>query len=233
MGFQTSRESLAHIALHRRREAILADAVATARRMTRADSAFGAVRRKSGTYAMTLLDGLHNPHWQQVRVAPGRGLGGQVLTEQRPYTCSDYLCESGITGDYRTIVGAEGLHAMACVPIRALDGIAMLLYASDRQIGGIGDRLVDQLTRIADMATVGLEISAETEPAEAQPSVRLTGREREVLELLAEGTANRAIAAQLAIAEPTAKGHVRSLLEKFGASSRLEVVAFARREGLL
>lgn len=233
MGFQPARQSLAHIALHRHREAILADAVATARSLTGADSTFGAVLRESGTYSITLRDGLSDPRWQQIQVRPGRGLGGQVLSEARPYASSDYLRDSGITGDYRAIVGAEGLHAMACVPVRAGERIAMLLYASDRRVGGIGDRLVDQLTRISDMASVGLEVSTEEDPENVSPAIYLTRREREVLELLAEGAANRAIGARLVIAEPTVKGHVRSLLEKLGATSRLEVVALARREGLL
>jgi len=232
MGFKATRQSLAHIALHRQREAILDDAVSTARRLTGVDSAFGAVRRESGSYAVSHRDGLADPGWQQVRVMPGRGLGGQVLSERRPYGCSDYMRESGITGDYRDIVGAEGLHAVACVPIRALGEIEMLLYVGDRCVGGVGDRLVDQLAQVAEMATVGLEFST-GEPPSNEPSVRLTPREREVLELLSEGAANRAIAAQLVIAEPTVKGHVRSLLEKLGASSRLEVVALARRTGLL
>lgn len=232
MGFLERRESVAHLALGRQPEAILTDAVAAARRLTGTDSAFAAVLRGSGSYAIAFRDGLSDPRWRQIRVATGRGVGGQVLAESRPYVCSDYLRDSGITGDYRTVVSGEGLRGLACVPVTNDGGIAALLYVGDRQVGGIGDRIVDRLTRIADMAAVGLTMSAGGTPSRA-PAVRLTPRERDVLELLGEGASNRAIADHLVLAEPTVKGHVRSLLEKLGASSRLEAVALARRAELI
>src|SRR5690606_12828954 len=52
---------------------------------------------------------------------------------------------------------------------------------------------------------------------------QLTEREVEVLELLARSLPNRAIAAELGIAENTVKNHVRSILEKLGLRSRVEV----------
>lgn len=227
------RESVAHLALGRRPETILADAVAAARRLTGTDSAFAAVLRKSGSYAIVFRDGLADPRWAQIRVTTGRGLGGQVLAERRPYACSDYLRDSGITGDYRVVVAGEGLRGLACVPITKTDGIAALLYVGDRRVGAMGDRIVDGLTRIADMTAVGLTISSGDSIPSPVPSVSLTPRERDVLELLGEGASNRAVADQLMLAEPTVKGHVRSLLEKFDSSSRLEVVALARRAGLI
>jgi LuxR family maltose regulon positive regulatory protein len=61
----------------------------------------------------------------------------------------------------------------------------------------------------------------------------LTAREREVLELLAEGLSNRAIAARLVTSEATVKSHVHHLIAKFGASTRAEVLVSARRQGVL
>jgi DNA-binding NarL/FixJ family response regulator len=63
--------------------------------------------------------------------------------------------------------------------------------------------------------------------------VELTDREREVLQLLAEGCSNRLIAEQLFIAETTVKGYVSSLLEKLEATSRLQAVVRATEHGLL
>lgn len=60
---------------------------------------------------------------------------------------------------------------------------------------------------------------------------RLTPREREVLELMAGGSDNRAIASKLRIQYTTVRGHVRSVTEKVGARSRLEAVALAYRSG--
>jgi DNA-binding NarL/FixJ family response regulator len=55
----------------------------------------------------------------------------------------------------------------------------------------------------------------------------LTGREREVLGLMARGLDNQAIANQLGIGYATVRGHVRSLMAKLGARSRLEAVVRA------
>jgi DNA-binding NarL/FixJ family response regulator len=63
-------------------------------------------------------------------------------------------------------------------------------------------------------------------------AARLTPREREVLDLMAGGLDNRAIAARLGIQYTTVRGHVRSVVEKLGARSRLEAVARAYQIGL-
>jgi DNA-binding CsgD family transcriptional regulator len=60
----------------------------------------------------------------------------------------------------------------------------------------------------------------------------LTPREREVVELLAEGLTNAELAARLFISPKTAAVHVSNILAKLGMASRSEVAAFAVREGL-
>jgi DNA-binding NarL/FixJ family response regulator len=65
------------------------------------------------------------------------------------------------------------------------------------------------------------------------PTIALTPREREVLELIAEGVHNRGIAARLAISRHTVKFHVASVLAKLGARTRTEAVTLALRAGLL
>jgi NarL family two-component system response regulator YdfI len=71
---------------------------------------------------------------------------------------------------------------------------------------------------------------AEPQPVEAG---MLSGREQEVLALLAQGLANKEIAARLHIAERTVKAHVASVFNKLGVNSRTEAVAVALRGGLL
>lgn len=61
----------------------------------------------------------------------------------------------------------------------------------------------------------------------------LTPRERETLLLLAEGASTDEIGDRLGVARNTARNHVQHVLEKLGARSKLEAVAFARRDGLL
>jgi len=61
----------------------------------------------------------------------------------------------------------------------------------------------------------------------------LTPREVEVLELVAEGLPNKAIASRLGISDQTVKFHVRSISGKLGASNRTDVVRRALRRGLI
>jgi len=62
--------------------------------------------------------------------------------------------------------------------------------------------------------------------ARALESVKLTIRERQVIDLLGEGLSNKEIAQRLHIAVHTVKSHVHNVLEKLALHSRLEVVAF-------
>jgi DNA-binding NarL/FixJ family response regulator len=61
----------------------------------------------------------------------------------------------------------------------------------------------------------------------------LTEREIEVLRLVAKGMSNKEIAADLVIAQNTAKNHVRNILEKLRLRSRTEAAMYAVREGLV
>lgn len=61
----------------------------------------------------------------------------------------------------------------------------------------------------------------------------LSGREQEVLRLLAEGLSNKELARTLGISENTVKFHVNAILGKLGAQSRTEAVVRATRAGLL
>jgi len=71
-------------------------------------------------------------------------------------------------------------------------------------------------------------------PASAPPrgDPRLTPREREVLELMARGLANKRIAQELGIAEKTVKIHVSRILHKLGVADRTQAALYAVREGL-
>jgi two-component system nitrate/nitrite response regulator NarL len=70
-------------------------------------------------------------------------------------------------------------------------------------------------------------------PGDTSGAEGLTAREREVLALLAEGLANKAIAARLGISEHTAKFHVNAILAKLGAESRAAAIVKAARLGLI
>jgi len=60
----------------------------------------------------------------------------------------------------------------------------------------------------------------------------LTAREREILELVASGAGNQAIAARLFISEKTVRNHLTAVFDKLGVSSRSEAIVFVRDRGL-
>ena len=62
-------------------------------------------------------------------------------------------------------------------------------------------------------------------------AVRLTKRERQVIDLLGEGLSNKEIGTRLHIAVHTVKSHVHNVLEKLALRSRLEVAAFSHGAG--
>jgi DNA-binding NarL/FixJ family response regulator len=88
-----------------------------------------------------------------------------------------------------------------------------------------------------DLVVIDLD-AAESGRAAAVPTTgadrgALTAREREILEMLAEGLGNRAIASRLGISRFTVKFHVAAILAKLGAASRTEAVTVGVRRGLI
>jgi two-component system, NarL family, response regulator len=71
------------------------------------------------------------------------------------------------------------------------------------------------------------------ELAEHATDDALSPREVEVLRLIADGNANKAIASQLAITEETVKGHVKNILAKLAANDRTHAVTIGLRRGII
>lgn len=61
-------------------------------------------------------------------------------------------------------------------------------------------------------------------------SVRMTPRERQVINLIAEGLSNKEIAMRLNVATHTVKSHVRNVMEKLTLHTRLQIAAYANSE---
>ena len=63
--------------------------------------------------------------------------------------------------------------------------------------------------------------------------IELTDKERELIRLLVEGMSNKEIAAQFKVSEGSIKNNVTQLLKKFGLESRVQLVVYAVRNGLV
>jgi DNA-binding NarL/FixJ family response regulator len=122
-------------------------------------------------------------------------------------------------------------------PPRARDALRAQLLDSSIDVAGECATLDE--ARQSDIAADALLLALDTEPAarrRATPDVveePLTPREVQVLELLAEGLANKAIAERLAISDQTVKFHVAAILGKLGVANRTEAVRAAARRGLI
>lgn len=75
--------------------------------------------------------------------------------------------------------------------------------------------------------------SSSSRVSRTTPGQRLSLRESEILNMLAEGLGNKEIAWRLKISEHTVKFHVTSIFNKLNASSRAEAVAVGVRMGLI
>ncbi|MDP2935212.1 MAG: response regulator transcription factor [Dehalococcoidia bacterium] len=63
--------------------------------------------------------------------------------------------------------------------------------------------------------------------------VNLTGREKQILQYVAQGASNREIATYVCITEGTVKNHLHNILEKLHLHNRAQAAAYALREGLI
>jgi two-component system, NarL family, response regulator YdfI len=173
-------------------------------------------------------------------------LGGEFADAQADVLLVDAAGESLET----TIDSLADSDLAAEIPIVLLADAAAPAASAQALQAGIRALLpseisADQLAAALQAAGAGLVVLHPTEvpaafPAStpaAQPLAELpeplTRREREVLQMLAAGLANKEIAARLNISDHTAKFHVAAILGKLGAATRTEAVALGIRRGLV
>lgn len=96
----------------------------------------------------------------------------------------------------------------------------------------LGHDLVAALRSARPLAAVASRVSAD-EKTSAAVDARLTRREAEILQLVASGNSNKAIANQLELSEMTVKAHMRNILAKLSASDRTHAVTIAIKLGFI
>jgi DNA-binding NarL/FixJ family response regulator len=98
--------------------------------------------------------------------------------------------------------------------------------------GTLRKELADTIRRVhAGQRRIPYEVAAGI--AEHYNSDDLTGREIEVLRLVAAGLSNKRIGGRLGISEETVKGHMRNILSKLEANDRTHAVTIALKRGFL
>jgi DNA-binding CsgD family transcriptional regulator len=140
-----------------------------------------------------------------------------------------------LAGDWRA--AANAWHALGCPYQRALalacgDRDEALLEAL-RLLDGLGARQAAQRVRRQLRRRGHLRVPRGPNRATAANPAGLTGRQVEVLGLLAEGLSDAEIAARLSLSAKTVGHHVSALLAKLGVGSRRQAAAAARRLGVV
>ena len=128
--------------------------------------------------------------------------------------------------------GASGFLLKSTQPAELVNAIRVVASGDALLAPSVTRRLVEEFTR----RPVPRRAAPDPPPATRIPAVRLdaiTGREREVLALIATGLSNSEIATKLSISEATAKTHVGHLLTKLNARDRVHLVILAFQAGLV
>lgn len=121
---------------------------------------------------------------------------------------------------------AGALAAGAVGVIRPDSGGTATLSALRRALAGELVLPAVHLPNLVDRLRTGRDLS------DAERLGSLTGREREILRLLADGGATAEIASVLGISPMTVQSHVKNILSKLGVHSKVEAVTLAWRTGL-
>ena len=133
--------------------------------------------------------------------------------------------------------GASGFLLKSTEPAELVNAIRVVAAGDALLAPSVTRRLVEEFTRRPVPAAPPRPPDQQPHPVVARaPAASLdaiTGREREVLALIASGLSNSEIAERLSISEATAKTHVGHLLTKLTARDRVHLVILAFQAGLV
>ena len=164
----------------------------------------------------------------------GRALPGEVAHEARAIVRGAVLALVEQTGVARVRVQWDCDGSNLLIRIRDdgpgdLDAeVPSVRQLAARVVALSGTLNVEATAGWGSEMAVSLPLDAPTASVSAAAAWGLSPRERGVLELVASGARNKAIAEALTISENTVKFHVANLLRKVGASTRAELAALAR-----
>jgi DNA-binding NarL/FixJ family response regulator len=123
--------------------------------------------------------------------------------------------------------GASGFLVKDCEPDDLIHAVRVVARGDAQLSPSVTRRLIDNL------ASQGTTPGGSVRPVPGHDLSRLTGREREILVLVAEGLSNDEIAARLYLSPLTTKTHVSRILTKLEARDRAQLVVIAYESGLV
>jgi DNA-binding NarL/FixJ family response regulator len=145
-------------------EALLRAALGRMSRATDLPVAFGgAVSRGGRQVRLTGFVGTCTEALRDLVITSGAGLGGRVLLSARPGSVHDYAADMRISHEYDKPVTAEGLRAIAAVPVLAADSVAGVLYVRIREPLTLGARVLDAMVAVATRTGIELTVRAQVE----------------------------------------------------------------------
>jgi DNA-binding NarL/FixJ family response regulator len=200
------------------------------------------------TFGESLAIALQDRHSHVARAAATEAEALAVLAESLP----DVVLADGRAGAAartirRILDTRQEAEVIALVPeegelarARVLDAGAVAFLPTSSSVAEIADAVV---AVHQDRELIGAEERRELaralrrarieEATEQQRAKRLTSRQTEILQLMADGMSSRDIADRLGLSPNTLRTHVYNILTRLGAHSKLEAMAVAIRQGMV
>lgn len=155
-----------------------------------------------------------------IRMPGGSGLEAtRLIKEEMPYVKIVILSVSDDVQDFFDAIkkGAQGYLLKNMEPEYWLDYIISIVQGEAPISRDLASKILQEFSiQKADMS-----------------NNKLSEREKEVLQLVSQGLGNRDIGKTLYISESTVKNHLRNILDKLHLQNRMQLIAFAYRNGLI
>jgi DNA-binding NarL/FixJ family response regulator len=150
--------------------------------------------------------------WNRARCGPGSCGAGSGILILTTFDLDEYVYEA-------LRAGTSGFVLKDDPPEQLLAAIRTVAAGDALLSPAITKRVIKQFTRLP-------------RPTPPEELDELTGREQEILRLIANGLSNAEIGQQLYISETTVKTHVTHILQKLGLRDRVQAVVLAYQTGL-
>ncbi|MER7129475.1 response regulator transcription factor [Streptosporangium saharense] len=164
-----------------------------------------------------------------VRMPGADGVEAVAVLRQRMPRCRVVMLTTFDDEEYvvRALAAGAAGYLLKDLPAADLAGAVRLAGAGVTQLDSSVAR------RLASTLACAGEVPTTVEPGAGEEAAALTGREIEVLRLVAVGSTNREIASRLFLSEGTVKNHISRILGRLGLRDRTQAALYARDHGLI